>query len=167
MSRTRNPTAPFFSVSLNSTFTTLSGTASDVRDLFFDVGAFERWRYEFNLFVACNSTGGVRPALVVPAGSTFKAFASGPGASTDSNRDRSLTVSGTLTSGTAHNLFNNSATLDGRLDIRGYIDTAGTPGRVQLQFAAGTGLQTAYIAIGSAVKAWREFRFKRQRERRT
>jgi hypothetical protein len=121
-------------------------TAANVTGLSFPIGANEVWSFEAHIQNGCSGTGGVKFALTVPAGASFRAVALGMAATAAALTSAVLTVSGTLSIA-----FNTAALVTGWTRITGLVRNGATPGTVQVQFAAGTAAQTSTVFADSFI----------------
>lgn len=148
-----NPT-----IDLNASFawvgtsnqTTTSNSATNVNNMSFSIGANDVWSFEFRMQNGCSSTGGVKWALTVPTGATFRATAQGMAASATARTSSVMSVSGTLSIA-----FNAVANQNGFTDITGTVAGGGTAGTVQLQVASTTNGQTTTVYGNSYMVARR------------
>lgn len=130
--------------------TTTSSTQGDVTDMSFAIGASETWAVEWFLSTQCSSTGGIRFAITVPSGATFRGVAEGTAASVTAR-----TTSTLVTSGTAPAINFNNANFNGSVRITAVIVNSTTEGTVQLQFASTTAGQTSTVYANSSQVARR------------
>lgn len=128
--------------------TTTVITAGNVTDMSFAVPASENWGFEFFLSNGCNGTGGIKWAITVPSGATFRAVADGSAASATARTSAIMTVSGTLTIA-----FNAAVLATGFTRITGAVANSTTAGTVQLQFASTTATQTSTVYTNSLMTA--------------
>lgn len=120
--------------------TTTSNAAGNITDLVYAASANTTYTFNGQLSIACSSTGGVKFAVTVPAGSTLQLNYYGFSTSTTNFLLQGNNASGTLT-GTAHNRVASA----GSVLVFGTVTTAGTSGNIQFQFASGTDTQTSTI----------------------
>lgn len=133
---------------LSANRTTTVTTAADVTDMAFAIPASQTWTAEFNLQHGCDNTGGVKYAISVPVGATFRAVVEGNETST-SRGMAVLVVSDTL-SAQAFNIVN---TASGYAKVTLGIVNGATAGTVQLRFASGVDTQTSTVYANSYLTA--------------
>jgi len=126
---------------VTTTVTTTVIAAASVTGMSFAIPASETWSFEFFLQNGCSGIGGVKFAIVVPTGATFRAVAVGMSTAVTAVTSAVLTVSGTL-SGVA---FNAVALTTGWTRITGSVVNATTAGTVELRFASTTAAQTSSV----------------------
>lgn len=138
--------------SIASDFTTANTTATNVTGMSFPVGANEVHTFEFRLNIGkASGTAGIKVALAVPTGSTLKAMVDGTTSGPTATTSSVITASATLTA----EIYSTVANSNGVMLIYGRVDSAGTPGTVQLQVASVTS-QNAIIGGHSSLVAERE-----------
>jgi len=130
--------------------TTTVVTAANVTDMSFAIAASETWSVEWNLQNGCSGIGGVKWAITVPAGATFRGVADGMSTGITARTSAVMTVSGTLTIA-----FNAVASTAGFTRITAVIANGVTAGTVALQFASTTAAQTSTVYANSSQVARR------------
>lgn len=106
-------------------------------------------QFEFLLAIGSSNAAGLKVAIDVPAGTLFRAWAIGSGASRNALIVDPMTQSGVL--GVAFNTFNGSQNF---LNIKGAVKTGTGAGNLQLQVAKVTN-GTATLHAGSYFTAQR------------
>lgn len=131
--------------------TTTATAAANVTDLSFAIGANEVWGFEFFLQNGCASLSGIKWAITVPSGATFRGVAVGMAAAVTAVTSAILSVSGAL-SGVA---FNAVALATGWTHITGSVANGATAGTVALQFATVSSGQASTVYANSLMTAQR------------
>lgn len=129
--------------------TTTSNVVGDVPGTSFNVEANQSYSFEFVLFTGCSGTGGIKFALNLPAGATFRASAHGMAALATAITSAIMNVINTLTS----IVFNNANLQTGWVRITGTVVNGANAGVAQLRFASGTNGQTSTIYANSTPHA--------------
>ena len=130
---------------------TTSNLANIVTGMVFNIGAGETWSFEFNLQIGCNSTGGVKWAIVNPAGAIMNAVATGNLTTDASITSSILTSSGTLSA----NTFCTQNTSAGWTRITGVVVNGSSAGSVQLEFASPDNVSQCTVYANSYLTARR------------
>lgn len=120
--------------------TTTSNVASNITGLVGAVAANTRYRIFGVIRIGCNNTGGVSFTATAPASATLDISLFGFTTTTQLFRYNRISVAGTL-----YGTFCNVNSTVGFIYVMGEIETAGTAGNVQFQFASGTNLQTSTV----------------------
>ena len=128
--------------------TTTLTTAANVTNMVFAIPVSENWSFEFNISNGCNNIGGLKWAITVPTGATFRAVAVGMSTVATAATSAIMTVSGTLTIA-----FNAANLATGWTRITGTCANSTNTGNVQLQFASTTSGQTSTVFANSYFKA--------------
>lgn len=140
------PSGPVVVLGANATSTVVA--AGDVPGMAFPVAAGESWAFEIDLHTGCSGNGGVKVALLLPAGASVTATALGMGASPTTVNSSRIAASGVLTAA-----FNTANSQAGWVTVTGGVTAGATGGTVQLRFAAGTAGQTATVYARSTLRA--------------
>ncbi len=123
---------------------TTSLTLIDVPQMFFPLNVIGQvWAFEFTLIIGSSTTTGLKVALSVPPGASFRAWATGSGAAKSTLLLDLMNTSGTLTAA-----FNTFVGQQNYLSVRGAIVNGSFAGNVQLQAAKVTS-GTATLSAGS------------------
>lgn len=102
------------------------------------------------LFIGCSGTGGVKVAIDVPAGATFRIQGLGRGNTDSVFRNNTFLTDGAF----GVNVYNNVSSQFGSVSFQGAITTGASGGSIKIQFASGTSGETSTIyADGAYLRA--------------